>query len=257
MEKESKDNVKDKVHITKDILRIVDYNASMIEYRTKIENYNSLQYNSIQYKEKALEVEYACKKNLLIIHVESLDNIRKKQRKIGYNICEIDNNLFMKVSKYVVTIVSDKEIHLVNEFDMREEFGGSGLFTDTKFKSIKFIGVHTEDMTDMSYMFNDCNADKLDIRCFDTRNVVTMENMFSFSSVKELDLRNFNIRNVKNMKGMFKFSNIYSIYIEDFEIDEDADAENIDKFCGAQIIRQGKTYGFMALYKRTKGMHNL
>ena len=42
--------------------------------------------------------------------------------------------------------------------------------------------LNTSEVTDMSYMFADCNElSELDLRTFDTRNVTNMKYMFSFS----------------------------------------------------------------------------
>ena len=60
-------------------------------------------------------------------------------------------------------------------------------------------------MTDMSNMFNECNAlSSIDVSHFNTSKVTDMQSMFSnCTSLTSLDLRNFDTSNVTNMEGMF------------------------------------------------------
>jgi surface protein len=64
---------------------------------------------------------------------------------------------------------------------------------------------NTQNVTDMSYMFNYCNGLKsLDVKNFNTQNVTDMSKMFyNCSSLTSLDLTNFNTENVTSMSSMF------------------------------------------------------
>ena len=65
--------------------------------------------------------------------------------------------------------------------------------------------LHTEQVNDMSYMFEHCTALKtLDLTSFNTQKVETMEQMFSHcTALTALNLKNFNTANVENMAGLF------------------------------------------------------
>jgi bacterial surface protein 26-residue repeat protein (3 repeats) (fragment) len=65
--------------------------------------------------------------------------------------------------------------------------------------------LHTEQVSDMSYMFEHCTALKtLDLTSFNTQRVETMEWMFSHcTALTAPNLKNFNTANVENMSGLF------------------------------------------------------
>ncbi len=65
--------------------------------------------------------------------------------------------------------------------------------------------LHTDNVTDMSYMFNHCEAlQMVDLSKFNTSNVTNMESMFAGCiKMRMLDLTSFNTENVTNMKQMF------------------------------------------------------
>ena len=69
--------------------------------------------------------------------------------------------------------------------------------------------LHTEQVNDMSYMFEHCTALKtLDLTSFNTQKVETMEQMFSHcTALTALNLKNFNTANVENMAGLFSECN--------------------------------------------------
>ena len=66
--------------------------------------------------------------------------------------------------------------------------------------------LNTEDVTDMSWMFSNCEKlASLDISSFDTKNVEYMSAMFQgCSSLTSLDLSHFNTENVTDMRVMFQ-----------------------------------------------------
>ena len=66
--------------------------------------------------------------------------------------------------------------------------------------------LNTEDVTDMSWMFSNCEKlASLDISSFNTKNVEYMSAMFqSCSSITSLDLSHFNTENVTEMSWMFQ-----------------------------------------------------
>ena len=69
-----------------------------------------------------------------------------------------------------------------------------------------FCLVDTQEVTNMSGMFEDCKSlESLDIAGWDTKNVTDMGHLFQgCGSLESLDLSGWNMRSVKDMSGMFK-----------------------------------------------------
>lgn len=107
---------------------------------------------------------------------------------------------------------------LSNIFHFHEDpswFGTPPLLT-----KIDLSGWDTSDVTDMSFMFDDCSyVTDLNISSFDTSSVNSMRCMFEgVSSLKELDLRHFNTSNVTDMFRMFSGDRrLQSLHLESFE----------------------------------------
>lgn len=79
--------------------------------------------------------------------------------------------------------------------------------------------LNTSKVTDMSGMFNNCNAlTQLDATKFDTKNVTDMDGMFvCCCKLKSLDVSNFNTANVTNMKSLFSMcSEVESLDVSNF-----------------------------------------
>ena len=72
-------------------------------------------------------------------------------------------------------------------------------------KELNLSNFNTNNVTDMSFMFNGCSSlKKLNIFHFNTNNVTNMDYMFFLcSSLKELNLSSFNTNNLTNMGCMF------------------------------------------------------
>lgn len=68
------------------------------------------------------------------------------------------------------------------------------------------LNLNTENVTDMSHMFENCQSlTSLDVRGFNTANVTNMYSMLSgCSKLSSLDVRGFNTTNVTNMEKMFE-----------------------------------------------------
>ena len=80
------------------------------------------------------------------------------------------------------------------------------MFSDcNSLKSLDLSGWNTSNVTRMSGMFSNCRSlTSLDLSSFDTSNVTSMGSMFDgCSGLASLDLRNFNTSNVTDMGGMF------------------------------------------------------
>ena len=78
-------------------------------------------------------------------------------------------------------------------------------FTNNTFTNLIFKDVDTSNVTNMSSMFNNCDAlTSLDVSGFDTSNVTSMNSIFYYcSSLTSLDLSEWNTSNVTDMNYMF------------------------------------------------------
>lgn len=79
------------------------------------------------------------------------------------------------------------------------------LTNKSNIKSINTMKLDTSNVTDMSYMFNECESlTSLDLSSINTSNVTNMVSMFdSCASLTSLDLSSFDTSNVTNMRFMF------------------------------------------------------
>lgn len=93
----------------------------------------------------------------------------------------------------------------------------SGAFANCR-QLLSFAGGKTEDVTDMSNMFNTANKmTSLDLSSFNTSNVTDMTAMFQLTSVlSTLNLSNFNTANVTNMTRLFSGAGALSIDVSSF-----------------------------------------
>ena len=112
------------------------------------------------------------------------------------------NNLKMKYKKY---FIPEKEgiykIKLKFNINIKD---CSFMFSDCyKLTEIDFTSFNTQNISDMSYMFNSCSITNLDLSNFDTQNVENMSHMFCYcGDLKTINL-SFDTRNVKKMDYMF------------------------------------------------------
>ena len=98
------------------------------------------------------------------------------------------------------------EIHTsADEFIAHEDC--SYMFRVTNFTSIDFgENFNTSNVTDMSYMFTNCQLlETLNIDAFDTSNVTNMRSMFVWChQLKKINVSHFDVSNVINMGFMFQ-----------------------------------------------------
>ncbi|OYP56247.1 hypothetical protein CIK99_09765 [Prevotella sp. P5-92] len=94
--------------------------------------------------------------------------------------------------------------------------------------------LNTEEVTDMSEMFNSCSGLKsLDLSKFNTANVTNMEGMFGGLGLISLDLSSFNTANVKDMTYMFyNCQDLTTIYVsDDFTIGNVSSSDGMFQSC--------------------------
>ena len=106
-----------------------------------------------------------------------------------------------KNSSSVKKAVIDESMKKAEMNDMSYLF--SGLDQMTKIEGLS--NLNTANVTNMSYMFADCEAlTSIDLSSFNTANVTNMSCMFAgCEALTSIDLSSFNTANVTNMYGMF------------------------------------------------------
>ena len=92
----------------------------------------------------------------------------------------------------------------------------SGMFKNTKARSINLTSLNTSKVINMRSMFEGSNATSLNLNSFNTTNVVSMISMFQDSKATSLSLTSFNTKNVKDMTNMFSGSAATSINVSSF-----------------------------------------
>ena len=94
--------------------------------------------------------------------------------------------------------------------------------------------LNTENVTDMSYMFNDCQSlTSLDLSNFNTQNVTNMRCMFfGCHALTSLDVSNFNTQNVTQMWMMFSgCSALTSLDVSNFNTQNVTDMSDMFLLC--------------------------
>ena len=81
----------------------------------------------------------------------------------------------------------------------------TGMFWHNNIISLDVSMFNTSNVTDMRYMFAECQKlEELDLSNFDTSNVTDMSYMFNFDiGLKKLDISSFDFTNVTEYNNMF------------------------------------------------------
>ena len=103
----------------------------------------------------------------------------------------------------ITTVVFDASFAAYSPTTTFSWFSGCGNLSTIEGMS----NLKTDEVTDMSYMFNGCSSlTSLDLSSFNTQNVTNMVMMFyNCSSLTTLDLSSFNTSNVTDMRAMFGY----------------------------------------------------
>ncbi len=108
----------------------------------------------------------------------------------------------------------------------------------TNLTSISFGNFDTSNVTDMKYMFSNCQAlTSLDVSNFDTREVTSMIGMFAnCSKITSLNLQNFLTYNVTTMRAMFEScSSLITVNLAKFDTFSVTDMEMMFYKCSSLI----------------------
>ncbi len=100
---------------------------------------------------------------------------------------------------YLHTISLNGAFHTENTTDMSYMFSSA-----SHIKSMDLSQFNTQKVTNMSHMFYGCHSlEELDVSSFDTSSVINMDSMFFGAPLKKLDLHHFNTAKAVNMTYMF------------------------------------------------------
>lgn len=124
----------------------------------------------------------------------------------------------------------------------------SHLFDDTNYHGndnydlksiyIDFNGIDTSSLTDMSYMFNNCqDVESIILKDINTSNVTDMSYMFYYvnansSKLKTLDISSFNTSKVTNMSSMFYNFRFGTLDLSHFNTENVTNMDDMFKDCG-------------------------
>ncbi len=131
---------------------------------------------------------------------------------------------------YIAKIVGLEYLNTENVTDMSRMFEDCQSLTNIDLSSLK-----TDNVTDMSLMFYGCRSlTSLDLSNFNTKNVTDMGGMFnSCDRLVSINFSNFNTKNVTNMSGMFMYCNGFSsIDLSNFNTSMVTNMNNMFSNCG-------------------------
>ena len=112
----------------------------------------------------------------------------------------------------------------------------SYMFDDCQAQSIDLSNFYTSKVTNMGGMFTLCKAQSLDLSRFDTSNVTYMGGMFQGCQAKSIDLSNFDTSKVTDMCYMFGSCQAQSLDLNNFDTSNVTDMEAMFRKCQAQSI---------------------
>ena len=133
----------------------------------------------------------------------------------AYDLNVESNNLGWNAQKEnIKKVVFDASFAIARPTSCYKWFNGCANLTDIE----GIENLNTQNVTDMSWMFNCCYAlTSLDVSNFNTEKVTNMSNMFgSCEKLSSLDLSNFNTKRVEDMSFMFSVcSTLQTIFASD------------------------------------------
>ena len=163
----------------------------------------------------------------------------------GYSlIADLTSSLDAKLdadSKGLLKIYkkSDTEIAFASDIKIKAPVSCNSLFGsgwDLPLVSLNLSNFDTSDVTDMSYMFNECiKLQSLDLSNFDTSKVTSMNGMFNNCyALTGLDVKNFDTREVTNMRSMFRSCKVIgSLDLSSFDTNSVTTMESMFEGCYA------------------------
>ena len=143
---------------------------------------------------------------------------------IGLNNFDVSKVTYMNMMFHNLPLITSLDLSSWNTDSLvytTNDNENGGMFSYcSKLQSITFgEGWNTSQVTNMKYMFKDCNKlTSLDLSNFNTSNVTDMQYMFEdCNNLTSLDVSNFNTSNVTNMQYMFEdCNNLTSLDVSNF-----------------------------------------
>lgn len=84
-------------------------------------------------------------------------------------------------------------------------------------KNVRGVASNNPKVTDMSFMFYECESPSLDLQYLDTSNVIDMCYMFAGCKTTTINLSNFNTSKVECMRSMFRRSKVKTLNLDHFD----------------------------------------
>jgi len=108
---------------------------------------------------------------------------------------------YMEQRENVETIVLDESMDVARPATIAYWF--DDFWSVTSIENIQYL--HTDNVTDMTWLFNDCSRlESIDLSSFNTSKVTKMKGMFKgCKALKELDVNTFDMAKVKDTQDMF------------------------------------------------------
>ena len=165
---------------------------------------------------------------------QKIKNLILKSKALGLPIKEIPTScghhciLISKSETQHIIYIPDDVVSLNGEFNLT--------FTNNIQKlqgTLKVTGGHN--LKNAICMFNECQAQSLDLTSFNTSKVTNMRFMFTRCNVQSLDLSSFNTSRVTNMDYMFQNCKAQSLDLSSFNTSNVTDMDSMFINCKAQI----------------------
>lgn len=163
-------------------------------------------------------------------------------------ITKVDDVQWLEWKNYITKVVFDESFDFARPVTCAYWFSGCTKLTEIT--GMEYL--HTDKVTDMSYMFNNCESLELvDVSQFNTANVTTMQRMFGGCyKMRMLNLTSFNTAKVTEMEGMFSMyinswpkTNLTAIYVgAGWDVTKVTSSNNMFDDCAALIGGKGTTY---------------
>ena len=110
------------------------------------------------------------------------------------------------------------------------------MFNECQAQSLDLTSFNTSNITYMFGMFACCQAQFIDLSSFDTSKVTNMRSMFEECQAKSLDLSSFNTSKVKNMESMFYGCQAQSLDLSSFNTSNVTDMRYMFECCQAKSL---------------------
>lgn len=167
---------------------------------------------------------------------------------------------YLSKSRYIESIKFSKDIDTSNVTNMSYMFNGCEALKDLDVSCFD-----TSNVTDMQWMFRNCESlTHLDINNFDTSKVTNMQWMFSYcDALTSIDLSSFDTSKVTNMSAMFSNGSFTSLDLSNFDTCNVIDMSYMFNTCGnlasldLSIFNTGKATNMSAMFQHCSALSNI